>query len=103
MPQIPGSRRVLPFVLTPATVEHVRRLLHQGDAWVPRARWDRWLRGGDEVDTIPIASMTADERLAARVWLRQQRHPLHRALGGDGLRAPDDWVASLPLDAALQA
>lgn len=76
---------------------HVRGLLSQSEVWVTRARWSRWLRDGDAVDTVPIATMRADDRLAARAWLAQQRHVLYRTLGGEGLRAPVDWMTRQPL------
>lgn len=78
-------------------VANVRALLSQDELWVTRSRWPRWLEQGDPADAITIASMFPDDRLAARVWLRQQRHVLHRALGGEGPAAPDGWLAEQPL------
>lgn len=100
-PQIPGGRRVIPRPAGESAVTHLRELLEQGDVWVTRARWRRWLEEGRSEDTVAISSMVPDERLAARVWLRQQRHGLHSALGGEGLRAPDEWLCSQPLYDAL--
>lgn len=102
-PQIPGSRRVVPLLADEPVVDHLRQLLRQDEAWVSRARWDRWLGTGELEDTVSIDSMGADDRLAARAWLRQQRHVLHAALGGDGERAPEGWIEDLPLYRALSA
>ena len=77
-------------------VGHLRSLLEQGEVWVMRDRWVRWLRAGDDRDTAPIDGMTADGRAAALAWLSQQQHALYSVLEG-GRRAPDGWVEGLPL------
>ncbi len=96
LPQIPGSRRVIPLVISQTETEHLRRLLEQDEAWVGRARWVRWLEDGQLSDTMPIDDMEHDDRIAACAWLRQQRHALHGTVEG-GRRAPDGWVEDLPL------
>lgn len=100
-PQIPGSRRVVPALAGPTVVEHLASLLDQDEVWVSRARWQRWLTTGRDEDTVPIESMAPDDRLAARAWLRQQRHVLHAALVGEGDRAPQGWIEGQPLFQAL--
>lgn len=87
---------MIPLVITDTETKHLQQLLEQGDQWVVRARWVRWLREGQLSDTIPIASMRHDERIAACSWLRQQRHYLHETIHG-GRRAPDEWIQQLPL------
>lgn len=84
------------------TVRHnLGVLLDQGEIWVVRGRWARWLDHADPADSVPIATMLPDERLAARAWLRQQRHDIHRTLGHGGRAAPDGWIEGMPLYAAL--
>ncbi len=61
-----------------------------------------WLATGDDEHTVPIRSMTGDDRLAARAWLRQQRHVLHRTLVGECVRAPEGWIEDRPLYRALE-
>lgn len=80
---------------------HLGALLDQGDVWVVRGRWARWLDGADPADTVPIGTMLPDERLAARAWLRQQRHDIHRTLGHHGRAAPEGWIESQPLYRSL--
>ena len=87
---------MIPLVITDTETKHLQQLREQGDAWVVRARWVRWLRDGQVTDTVPISSMRHDERIAACSWLRQQRHYLHHTIHGD-LRAPVGWVEGLPL------
>lgn len=82
-------------------MRNLRRLLDQGEVWVTRGRWVRWLTRGDLADTVPIATMLPDERVAARAWLEQQRHVLHRTVGGTGERAADGWLRERPLYRAL--
>lgn len=87
-------------MITPSETTHLQQLLEQDLVWVTRARWVRWLRYGKAEDTTPISHMLHDDRIAARAWLRQQRHALHETIHGDR-RAPDEWVAELPLYRAL--
>lgn len=94
--QIPGSRRVIPLVITETETTHLRQLLEQDQVWIGRARWVRWLREGRPSDTMPIAAMLPDDRIAACAWLRQQRHALYDTVRG-GERAPHGWVTALPL------
>ena len=101
LPQFPGSRRVIPLVITEDETRHLQQLLEQDEVWVTRARWVRWLRHGDTGDTTPISGMLPDDRIAARAWLRQQRHDLHATIHG-GPRAPQGWVTDLPLYRALE-
>lgn len=101
-PQIPGGRRVVPLLAGPTVVEHLATLLDQDRYWVSRSRWQHWLATGDEEHTVPIGSMTGDDRLAALAWLRQQRHVLHRTLVGACVRAPDGWIEDRPLYRALR-
>lgn len=96
LPQYPGSRRVVPQWVTTAEVDNLRRLLHQDEFWVVRARWDRWLRLGERRDTVAIDELPRDDRLAALAWLRQQRHVLHDTVVG-GKPAPAGWLSGLPL------
>ena len=92
---------MIPLVVTDTEVVHLRELLEQGEVWVGRARWVRWLEDGDHADTMPIEAMRHDDRIAACAWLRQQRHALHDALEG-GMRAPAGWIEDLPLYRGLQ-
>lgn len=87
-------------MITDTEVEHLRAILEQDEVWVLRARWVRWLRFGEQADTVPIPSMLHDDRIAACSWLRQQRHVLHDTVEG-GRRAPDGWIADLPLYGGL--
>ena len=96
LPQFPGSRRVIPLVITETETVHLRELLEQGERWVGRARWVRWLREGQRTDTMPIESMLHDDRIAACAWLRQQRHELYDTVDG-GQRAPEGWIEERPL------
>lgn len=100
-PNLPGSRRVVPLFPTDVQLDHLRALLKQSDAWVLRPRWQRYLDGGEDRHLTPIASLSRDQRIAARAWLRQQRHRLYEALEG-GRMAPDDWLEALELYQALE-
>lgn len=93
---------MIPLVITDIETKHLQQLLEQDEVWVVRARWVRWLREGQLSDTVPISTMRRDERIAARSWLRQQRHYLHATVHGD-LRAPIGWVESMPLYRGLTA
>lgn len=83
-------------MITGTQVTHLRELLEQGERWVGRARWVRWLDHGDEADTTPIDTMPHDDRIAACSWLRQQRHVLHDTVEGSP-QAPDGWIEDRPL------
>lgn len=93
---------MIPLVITDIETKHLQQLLEQDEVWVVRARWVRWLREAQLSDTVPISTMRRDERIAARSWLRQQRHYLHATIHG-GLRAPIGWVESMPLYRGLTA
>lgn len=97
MPQIPGSRRVLPLFPDEVMTDNLRRLVEQDAVWITRARWPRWLSHGDLQDAQPIAEMRPDDRRAARAWLSQQRHAIHRVLDAEGRAAPDGWIEEQPL------
>lgn len=83
-------------MITDTQVKHLRELLEQGDRWVVRARWVRWLDHGDRADTTPIDGMLHDDRIAACSWLRQQRHVLYDTVEG-GHPAPSGWIEARPL------
>lgn len=92
---MPGSRRVVPLFVDETQVGHLRELLEQGESWVGRKRWVRWLDEGRSTDTMPIHDMTRDDRIAAQSWLRQQRHVLHDVIHGGA--APMGWIEEQPL------
>lgn len=83
-------------MVTDQETTHLEALLEQDESWVLRARWVRWLERGDATDTVPIAAMDHDDRIAACAWLRQQRHVLHDTIEG-GMRAPQGWIEQQPL------
>lgn len=87
---------MVPLVITETQVDHLRELLEQGDSWVVRARWVRWLDHGDRADTTPIDTMVHDDRVAACSWLRQQRHVLYYTVE-HGRQAPAGWIEARPL------
>jgi hypothetical protein len=91
-----GSSRMVPPRLTDEQRERLRWLLDDPELWVLRTGWQRFLLDGDRAPLIPTDSLTADQRVAARAWLRQQRHALHRVLEG-GRAAPDGWLESFEL------
>lgn len=99
-PTIPGSRRVLPTVPSKHQVERVQNLLHQGEHWVRRGDWKRYLDADDTRGTIPIELLGRDQRVAAAAWISQQRHVLHELLDGQRT-APEGWLEALPLYRAL--
>ncbi len=93
-----GSRRAVPTRPTEAQ----RQALHtwlQGDFWVLRPVWDRWLASGDDKWKTPLHELTRNQHEAARAWLTQQRHALHDVVASGP--APDDWLESQPLYRAL--
>lgn len=100
-PHTPGLRRTIPRDLSPAMAEHLRALVGQGDGWVRRPSWSRYLDTGGTDHLQPIGDLSRDQLVAVHAWLRQQRHALHRALEGDD-HAPDGWVESLPLYVAVR-
>ena len=95
-----GWRRTIPAQLTSAQSERLRGLVHDPDTWVLRSAWDAYLLDGDPGRLVDPADLSADHLVASLEWLRQQRHPLHRALEG-GRRAPEGWLESLPLHQRL--
>lgn len=80
--------------------DRLKALLTQGDHWILRPHWERFLEAGGPVERCPIERLTRDHRVAATAWLRQQRHKLFRALDGGDV-APDGWLEDLPLYRAL--
>lgn len=98
-PNTPGSRRAIPANLKASEVERLRELIQQDQRWVLRPDWMSYLRS-DHLTGVDIASLPRGHRIAARAWLAQQRHALHRAVEGSG-EAPDGWLESLPLYRAL--
>lgn len=101
-PNMPGSRRAVPYRPTPEQRERLRELLNQRDAWALRPDWEPYILHGDKRALRPIAELTADQQIGALAWLRQQRHRLYAVLEG-GTTAPPDWLESLPLHQALQS
>lgn len=99
-PNVPGSRRVLPRAPDEHQVERVRALLQQGQHWVLRGDWSRYLNGDGEIGLVPISRLVRDQRVAAAAWISQQQHSLYETLEGDRT-APDDWLSALPLYRAL--
>ncbi len=95
-PRYLQSRRAVPLVLTEEQRDRLRSLLDDPDTWVLRPGWEPYLLRGDEGTLVDTDSLSNDHRAASIAWLRQQRHALHRALGGGDV-APDGWLESLPL------
>lgn len=91
-----GWRRTVPAQLTPVQRERLRDLIEDPDTWVLRHAWDAYLLDGDPGRIVDPATLSAGHLVSALEWLRQQRHPLYRALEG-GQRAPEGWLESLPL------
>lgn len=98
----PGSRRTVPLRLTPAQCERLRSLVEDPDTWVLRHAWDGYLLDGEPGRVVDPADLTRDHLVSAIEWLRQQRHPIYRALEG-GTRAPAGWLEQLPLHQRLEA
>ncbi len=99
LPYTPGSRREIPRWPTPEQCERLRSFLHQGEHWVFRLDWQRYL-GGDDKVRRPIDALTSDNRAAAVAWLRQQQHALYRTLEGES-QAPEGWLQSMELYRSL--
>lgn len=99
-PDGPSSRRAVPTHLTQQQRERLWFLLNDPDTWVLRPGWERFLLHGEYATLVRTDELTADHRVAALAWLRQQRHALHRALEGDPV-APEGWLEALPLVARL--
>jgi hypothetical protein len=95
-PDRPGASRKVPRRLTDEQRERLRWLLEDPDRWVLRTGWDRFVVDGDRTALVLTDSLTADQRVAALSWLRQQRHQLHRALEGGEL-APEGWLEGFGL------
>lgn len=91
-----GWRRTVPSQLSEQQSTRLRGLMEDPSTWVLRHAWDAYLLDGDPGRLIDPAELTRDHLVASLEWLRQQRHPLHRALEG-GRRAPEGWLESLPL------
>jgi hypothetical protein len=102
-PNLPGSQRIVPLHPTATELDNLRRMLDQGDWWVTRHAWRRWLAEGSAALTTPIDRLGRDQRVAAHSWVSQQRHYLYRALEDPTGVAPDSWLESLPLAKALLA
>jgi hypothetical protein len=82
----------------------LRWLLDDPDQWVLRTGWERFLLEGDRSALVTTDALTADQRVAALEWLRQQRHALYRALeADDDVRAvaPAGWLEGFGLYARL--
>lgn len=86
-----SSRRAVPPHLDDDMRARLRWLLSDPDHWVLRTSWERFLRTGDESLLVRTDHLTQDQCAAARAWLSQQRHALHRALEGRE-PAPDGWL-----------
>jgi hypothetical protein len=93
-----GSRRTLPSRPTEDQRAAMRHWL-EGDRWVLRPVWERWLATGDDALMVDLDRLTRDQHVAALEWLRQQRHALHDIVEG-GL-APPDWLESQTLYRAI--
>lgn len=91
-----GWRRTVPAQLTPVQRERLRDLIQDPHTWVLRHAWDAYLLDGDPGRIVDPATLSSGHLVSALEWLRQQRHPLYRALEG-GERAPEGWLESLPL------
>ncbi|MDX1657444.1 MAG: hypothetical protein R3343_01360 [Nitriliruptorales bacterium] len=98
-PHMPGSRRAIPTAMSTEGVKRLRALLDQGDEWILRPHWEKYLRGEHD-GGADIDELSRDQRWAARAWLAQQRHEIYRKLEGEEA-APDGWLESLPLFQAL--
>ncbi len=92
----PGSRRTVPLRLNAEQCARLRALVEDPDTWVLRHAWDGYLLDGEPGRVVDPADLTRDHLVAAIEWLRQQRHPIYRALEG-GDRAPQGWLERLPL------
>ncbi len=99
-PNLPGSRRALPVWPSSTQEKAVRTLLEQGELWIVRPRWEKYLRTGDLEIATPIDGLTKQQVIAILSWLRQQQHELHRVVEGS-VPAPDGWLESLPLHRAF--
>jgi hypothetical protein len=95
-PYRPGASRTVPWRLTDEQRDRLRWLLEDPDQWVLRTKWDRFVFEGDDTALVSTDALTADQRVAALAWLRQQRHALHHALEG-GRIAPDGWLEGFGL------
>jgi hypothetical protein len=95
-PDRPGASRTVPGRLTDEQRGRLRWLLDDPELWVLRTGWHRFLLDGDRTALVATDSLTADQRVAALAWLRQQRHALYRALEG-GPIAPDGWLEGFGL------
>lgn len=94
-----GSRRAIPTHPTAAQREALDRWLSE-ERWVLRPVWERWLATGEEWLKAGLEELTRNQLIAARAWLRQQRHALHDVVVGGP--APEGWLESQPLYQAIQ-
>lgn len=97
-----GNLRCVPRRVTDTQRDSLAKLLANGESWVLRFAWERFLHDGDLNRCSPIAKLTRDQRAAGVAWLTQQQHYLHYALTGDRV-APAGWIDSQPLMKALRA
>jgi hypothetical protein len=95
-PDRPGASRTVPQRLTDEQRRRLRWLLDDPELWVLRTGWHRFLLDDDRTALVSTDQLTADQRVAALAWLRQQRHSLYRALEG-GPIAPDGWLEAFGL------
>ena len=101
-PNTPGSRRAVPRHTTPRQAELLRDLLLQEKRWILRPSWHLYLADRIDLDDgREVGELSRDQRIAAVSWLTQQQHRLYEVVEG-GRVAPDGWLESLPLHAALR-
>jgi hypothetical protein len=91
-----GTSRMVPRRLTDAQRDRLRWLLDDPEQWVLRTGWHRFLIEGDRSALVRVDQLTADQRVAALAWLRQQRHALHLTLEGEPI-APAGWLEGFGL------
>jgi hypothetical protein len=95
-----GTSRMVPPRLTDDQRSRLRWLLEDPEQWVLRTGWLRYLLDDDRSALVRTDALTADQRVAALAWLRQQRHALYRALDGGGdphAVAPAGWLEGFGL------
>jgi hypothetical protein len=100
-PGATASRRIVPTRLDDDQRQRLRALL-DGEEWVRRGDWKRWLDGARPHAPVPIDELPLDDCVASAAWLHQQRHSLYLALEG-GTKAPDGWMEGMALYQALVA
>jgi hypothetical protein len=95
-----GTSRMVPPRLNDDQRARLRWLLEDPEQWVLRTGWLRFLLDGDRSALVRTDGLTADQRVAALSWLRQQRHALYRALEAEGdvrAVAPAGWLEGFGL------